>query len=720
MPLIVSGNFIFPFIFPKQAFFQIVVEILLGLYLILALRQPQFRPRSSKFLWAIFAYFLIMILSAVFGVSTYHSFWSNYERMAGVISLWHYLAFLFVAANIFKTKEDWYRFFDFSIIASLIEAFYGFGQLFGVAAKLATGARVDGTIGNASFLGGYMLVNALFAFWLLLEKKNINWRIFYVVAMAIDLFILYETQTRGAMLALIFGLFILAIFFIFAPQRALAQMPFRRPETLKKYAIAAILLLFISAGLAVNFRGSSFIKSHPTISRLANISFQETTSRTRLLAWKMSLKGFKERPIFGWGMENYNVLFNKYYDPDLYPVESWFDRAHNAFLDVLVHTGLIGFTAYGLFFILAFWSLWRAWFKEKINYQTAVIFSVIIFSYAIQNFFVFDTQVTLLMIYSTLAFICFLAFSVEKEAVSIGQSISPNTFFGLIVFLIIFFLIYFVNVKPGLAGSSGIKALYYLQENRTSEAAAQFKSSYEIGTFGLAEVAARAYDSTMQILNNSKITESNKKEMVNVASEGLKKSLELEPLNARYMMMLGNLYLAASYLDQLYLEEADIFLSRAFELSQTRQELCFALGQLRIFQGRNEEGLALFKKAVDLNEKVGTSHWNYGLIAIIVGQKDLGEAEIKKAIELGHSYGKDDIGRLISAYSRTNDWSEIIALYEQWIKKTPDDPAAYAGLAATYAQMGDKQKAKEYAQRAMEIDPSFKADGEQFIKSLGL
>ena len=128
MPLLVNGNFIFPYIFPKQAFFQIVVEIIFALYLFLAFKDSSYRPRSSRLFKVLLAYFVIMILSSVFGVNTYHSFWSNYERMAGTVSLFHYLGFLFVAVNIFKTRQDWHSFFDVAIGASVVEALYGLGQ----------------------------------------------------------------------------------------------------------------------------------------------------------------------------------------------------------------------------------------------------------------------------------------------------------------------------------------------------------------------------------------------------------------------------------------------------------------------------------------------------------------------------------------------------------------------------------------------------------------
>jgi pentatricopeptide repeat protein len=435
----------------------------------------------------------------------------------------------------------------------------------------------------------------------------------------------------------------------------------------------------------------------------------------------MSLQGFQEHPIFGWGPENYNILFNKYYNPELYPVESWFDRSHNAFLDVLVNTGLVGFSTYCLFFILALWSLWLGWIKEKINYQTAVIFTVILGAYAIQNFFVFDTQVTLLMLYSVLAFIGFLSVTLKEETVvSSGSSFRPNMFLELLIFSVLLSLIYFLNINPGLASTSGIKALYLLQNNQIKEASDQFEETYKIGTFGLPEIAARAFDAAMQAASSNQIDNATKKEMADTAISGLKKALEYEPLNARYMMMMGNVSLITSSLDISYLAEADNILSQALELSPTRQELLFSLGQVRASQGRVSEALAYLKKAVDLNDKVSVSHWNYGLIAISLGQKEIGEAEVKKAVQLGYGYNKSAISRLISAYSQTKDFPKMISLYQEMISMNPNDAAAYAGLAATYAQAGDKQKAKEAALKSVQIDSAYQAEAEQFIKGLGL
>ncbi|OGY52504.1 MAG: hypothetical protein A3J65_00585 [Candidatus Buchananbacteria bacterium RIFCSPHIGHO2_02_FULL_45_11b] len=185
------------------------------------------------------------------------------------------------------------------------------------------------------------------------------------------------------------------------------------------------------------------------------------------------------------------------------------------------------------------------------------------------------------------------------------------------------------------------------------------------------------------------------------------------------MIILASVYLQAAAPNNSYLAQADNLLKKALELSPTRQELYFYIGQVRMYQGRTEEALASFKRAVDLNDKVGISHWNYGIIAIGVGQKDLGENEIKIAVSIDHPFKLADIKQLINAYTRTNDWPKIISLYQEWIKQTPNDAAAYAGLASVYAQTGEKQKAKDMALQAAVADSSYKDQAEQFVKELG-
>ena len=74
VPLIVSSTMFFPFITGKNFTFRIIVELIAGLWLILALRDAAYRPKISLILKALVAFLLIIGLADFFSANPYKSF----------------------------------------------------------------------------------------------------------------------------------------------------------------------------------------------------------------------------------------------------------------------------------------------------------------------------------------------------------------------------------------------------------------------------------------------------------------------------------------------------------------------------------------------------------------------------------------------------------------------------------------------------------------------
>ena len=212
-PFLVWGKFLFPYITPKTLFFRILIEIALFFYILLIIYRPEYRPRFSKLTWAVLIYFLIMTFTSIFGLDFYRSFWGNIERGEGLLTIYHLFIFFILISSLFKEKKEWLRFFDISILVSLLISFYALGQEFelGFLLKSAGGSRLTGTIGNASFLAAYLLLNIFLCLFLLANKKQLGWRIFYGSAFLFESYILFKTETRGALLGFFGGLLLLAI-----------------------------------------------------------------------------------------------------------------------------------------------------------------------------------------------------------------------------------------------------------------------------------------------------------------------------------------------------------------------------------------------------------------------------------------------------------------------------------------------------------------------------
>ena len=61
----------------------------------------------------------------------------------------------------------------------------------------------------------------------------------------------------------------------------------------------------------------------------------------------------------------------------------------------------------------------------------------------------------------------------------------------------------------------------------------------------------------------------------------------------------------------------------------------------------------------------------------------------------------------------------MISLYKDIIASDPKNPQYHGNLSAVYAELGKRDLAKQEAEEAIRLDPSFKEQGEAFIKSLG-
>ena len=72
----------------------------------------------------------------------------------------------------------------------------------------------------------------------------------------------------------------------------------------------------------------------------------------RIAIAKAALHGYEERPLLGFGPQNFSVVWGKYVPSDWNDYEKVFGDSHNIFLEVMVTTGTLGIVAYGLLCVL--------------------------------------------------------------------------------------------------------------------------------------------------------------------------------------------------------------------------------------------------------------------------------------------------------------------------------------------------------------------------------
>src|SRR3989344_4019352 len=545
LPLLVPQSLFFPFITGKNFLFRAGVEIIFALWIFLMLRDKKWIPQKSLILFFVCLTVLILALSTIFGADPSRSFWSNYERMEGLVGHLHLLIYFLMLISIFKTDADWWAFFHVSFLANIVIGFYAILQLLGKVAIHQGSTRIDATLGNATYMAVYLLFNLFFLLYFFLKTKSVVWRSAYAGLFALDAFLLYETATRGAILGFLGGLLLFALVLGFRGERKIYKLS----------AAALIVSIFIFIVGFYFIKDASWIKQNPVLGRLAALWLREQTTQSRLIIWQMAVEGWKERPVLGWRLENFNLVFNKHYDPGLWPQEPWFDRAHNVVFDYLIAGGILGLLSYLGIFLAAFYYLFRLVFSKKENAYTASAFIGLLGGYFFQNLFVFDQLISYILLFGFLAYIHYLylkEFTPRPEplkAVAPRNNILANVALVFIIILLIP-VFYFVNIKPYLANRALINAIARLSGGDTSADVAgrvaaafdDFKKALKLNTFGNREAREQFSYFASQVAGSQAVSQETRAAVVSEAVLEMKKQIAISPQDSRYQLFLSAVY----------------------------------------------------------------------------------------------------------------------------------------------------------------------------------
>ncbi|MBU2691596.1 MAG: O-antigen ligase family protein [Candidatus Eisenbacteria bacterium] len=316
IPLIVTDSTFYPFVFGKAIAFQVLIGLLFVLWLIL-LARGEVKLRWTLLNVSLLIFFIMMGLATILSVDRIRSFWSTQERMTGFFNMVHYGLFFLMLSTLFS-KDLFLWLFRFSLLVSLVMGILALGNFAG---------RLSGTLGNPGFLAIYMMMHVLFSIFLIIKDRRVLWRICYGMVLVSDLFILIFTKTRAVYMGLVIGaIILLGGLFLKAQLRN---------------RIAGLILLFV---FVFGMIGLLWFDEYRSLK----------PSEARIISWSISWNAFKEKPLLGWGPENYVIPYAKYFPADRLPPESsWFDKAHNIFWEYAVTMGMLGLLAYLTVFIIA-------------------------------------------------------------------------------------------------------------------------------------------------------------------------------------------------------------------------------------------------------------------------------------------------------------------------------------------------------------------------------
>lgn len=714
MLLWVPSSMFFPFITGKNFAFRILVEIATAAWLLLALCDRSYRPRWSFLVPAIVSLVGIMLVADIFGEYAPKSIWSNYERMEGWVTLLHFSLYFLIVGIILNTEKLWKYFFNTALVAAGIMSLYALAQVAGVTTVSQGSAwRVYAQLGNSSYLAVYMLFHMFIAAWLFIRVEDKKWRWLYGGLFALFTYILLHTGTRGTALGLVGGFTLSFIYLaIMAPKGA----------TIKKWALGGVLGVVLTVGGLVAARQSDFVQNSAMLQRFANISYDQGS--IRFTVWRMAWEGFKERPILGWGQENFNYVFNKYYEPSLYSAESWYDRTHNIFMDWLITGGVLGLLAYLSILGGALWysvlkQFWARLREKAVDsnftvYEQALLFGLLA-AYMFHNLFVFDNLASWIFYAVVLALIHYRVAG-EWPVFQKWPEISSDVFNKVaapLVLVAMVFTIYVVNV-PGLKAAQYIIDSY--QAPSVAERMQYLENALHGGTFADQEVVEQMVQVGNKILANQNISAADRTLVEKTVRDALEYINNKKSGDARLHVIGASFYLIAQDFEQALSE-----LKIAEALSPQKQAIISEESLVYIMLGQDDKAIATAKRsyAIDTsNQDALLAH-----AATLIASKDpealaevINEDKLQADPDLRNRFIRNPF--ILRAAYFAKDYRWLLYVAKGQIEFEPENPDKRVNLAAIYIDMGDTQKAKETLIQAAKDIPSFKAKADALLKQI--
>ncbi|MDO8516287.1 MAG: O-antigen ligase family protein [bacterium] len=438
--VVVLTTTFFPFIGGKYFFFRVAIELAIMFFLLWwafedkhgeALHMVRGAVKKPLFI-AVSIFALTYLLSALFAYDPHAAFWSNYERGEGAFQMLHYYAFFVLLTFLMKTDADWRRVFKYAIMVGVLMVLYGVGSMMhwegfvgpygnetgSLLSRILSHARFQGSLGNPAYVAPYLMFSIFYALWLWFtgpKPKKLFPIIFYGGLILFFLFFLFLSETRGTIIGLGVAFVVFVGYLIWAYPKA------------RKWAFAAIALVAIVFGTLYHYKDTAFVQRIPG-SRVLDTSFSTQSFQTRFWTWGSALKGLKDRPLLGWGPENFSAVFDKHFDSRHFKPgvgsETWFDRAHSILFDALAETGIVGTLAYISIFALLYIEFFRRYLRRKGEYahsgsiwetmQKGLLIAIPI-GYVVQGLALFDTIPTYINVFFFLAFATYILYRPHHE-----------------------------------------------------------------------------------------------------------------------------------------------------------------------------------------------------------------------------------------------------------------------------------------------------------------
>ena len=692
--------------------------------------------------WLLLAFFAMNLLATIFSQDPWFSLWGDPHRSGGFVNFVFYVAlalFAFLLLRPSQWKFLWNFSFGIGILVSLVGIFQHFSIFSNIFVPLR--AQVSSTLGGPWVLGIYLILLSFIALSYGIQERRRLQKFGYLFLFLLFGYIILLTVSQAAYLGFGVG-FLFFIFFYPRKLRALKIGAF--------IGLAAAILILYSL---------STLPDHPfsqsdTIQNLT----EWKVDQSRLSTWKVSIQAFQERPLLGYGPENFSIGFDAYYDPSLPEISkqphfgaltSWWDRAHNIFLETAVTTGGFGAFFYLAFFVTLLWMLQR--FKKQYSEYALMAHGIqaALLGYLVAAFFGFDGFSTYLILFLLIGFSFSLLYrrDAADNAGEIVQelSVTTQTLYKLPIFLAILLLftlfIWIFHIRPLQINTQINIAGFFVDQQQCLKVI----ESMDLLT-DMKNPLLDAYIKIQFVDYLRKCQQQLPEQRLELAQKGidlLKEHVKLRPTYTRSWIFLGgftNMLLEAEVnatskdpkrITRLT-DEANSYFQEALRQSPKHQETYIEWTKTFLINKDYHGAKKKAQECIGLNTEIGECWWLLGRAELSLGNTQEGNNAIQQAAQRDYPLSEEEkknedmserriaaLLQLINAHLASQNYIELVQLYVELVELRPE-AAYYGSLAVAYREIEEFEKARDTALKVQELDPTLQTEVKLFINSLPL
>jgi O-antigen ligase/tetratricopeptide (TPR) repeat protein len=737
MPVLSFPPLLFPPDWAKAILFKVTFSILLFFFVVQFCYQKKFGEAIAQkiksiprlFLFSYMGFLALLILSTIFSSEPHFSFWGSPARGDGSLNLILY-SILAIFAYIAVEKRDWKKIWTGFLIGGLFVSFIAIAQqLKLLSGVLVQYTRPGSTMGNPDALAIYSLFLFFIALAYCISERRLLEKIFYVISALIFLLVLLTGLSRAAYLGLGAGI----VWFLFFRREKSRKLNYIKIISgIIAGALAVFILLTANNVFSLPQKISQNSTIGPVISRL---NIKNAIGDVRFSAWQISWQALKEKPILGWGPENFSIGFDKYYNLKVQDSASWWDRAHNFLLEIGITLGLPALAFYLAFWIATFILLQKL--KRQESYWLIHSIQAVILALFVDKLFNFDNTSTFIVSYLIIGFALGVAKNETPEETKKNTYVQrlslPKKFLIFAAAVIAITFIWQYNIVP-LAVNAKINHEDYFantpsQDRDCKQRIALLENELPIHSFIDSYLRQEYVNAITSCLPNTVATNQEKKGLINKALKAGEESLKIEPTFTRTWIFLG--FLENNLIDltddKSLRDKADYYFQNAVRLSPGRYQTHAEWSKTYMNIGDYKTAIEKVDKCIELNPDYAMCYWYKGLVNIYTKN----ESEAKKYIGIAENKGIDSdsyvpLNYLLSAYTKLIEedpnnldyYRTLATIYNGLVYYREKDFQFHASLAFIYKTLGEYEKAREEAAIVLDLSPESAETVNAFLKTL--